>query len=389
MPAADIATPTLRIVEPNASGHRLYYVKVLADAVMACGRGRVEWITSAQAATSSQAQVQLNALVSSGRLGVRVLEPWPDRSAVLGEVTTNEPRDVVCLPDGDTWLPSVASAVARRKLGARTNTITVLCLRPPARGAYGTGGARRLHHVAKTGLLTAIRVLARTAGARISVLGLVDAFGCATTRLAAGVRPVRDPITPRLPATRAAARATHGIPEDEFVVGLLGAVNARKNPGIVARGCAAVFADRPGRLLVMGKIAPEARAALNAAGLPQHQLDVQDRYVDEVELTTASAVCDVLALVYDNAQSASGIAALAAQTGTAVLVPVGTTLEAVAVGEGFGVATRPDELSIARALGIVIAESLRLSEGAARARACLGTDDFTSALAADLAPVNG
>lgn len=377
---------TLRVVEPNPSGHRLYYVRVLAEAVLDAGRAAVEWVTTAEAAASSQAQVQLGHLAQSGLFRVRVLDPWPGRTSVLRRVISNHPDDVVCIPDGDVWLPAVAVTLGQGLLNSQTSRVTVLSMRPHTRQKRANQGRfLPLRIFAKAALFRAVRGIAVIRGADVGLFGLVDAFGAGKVHTTRCVVPVRDPVAPRRQVTRAAARLTLGIPDTDLVVGLLGAVHIRKNPGVVARGCSKAFTRYPGRLLVAGRVAPDARVALASSGLPQENLILEDRYIEEVELTAAAAACDVIALVYDNAESASGILALAAQTGTAVLVPPGTALSDVAVVHGFGVTASANADAIAQGLAQIVAQRDGLHRNAIVAAAILGTADFTRALAPDLA----
>lgn len=339
---------TVSVVEPSSSGHRLYYVRVLAQ-----GADRVEWVTTAAAASSPEAQVHLRPLVDSGRLLVRVLDPWPGRVRVLLRL-----RGVVAVPDGDRWLGAVLVAGLLRRASYR-----VLLMRPDRRGVVLNAGARG-RRLAKSLALQAISTLTS-----VRVYGLVDAFGRGAAELGGSIGPVADPVLPRsVPSVPSVSRAAG------LVVGLLGAVDVRKNPALVARACAAV---EGARLVVVGGVSAEALAVLAAAGLGD-RLSVDDRYVDEDELTRVAAGCDVIAVLYDNHDSSSGVLALAAQVGVPVLVPYGSRLAATA-GD-FGLPTRLDVAAVVEALGVVARDGDALRAAARTAGKLVGTQDFVDAL---------
>jgi hypothetical protein len=359
---------TVKVLEPSPAGHRLYYVRVLAEG---CAEP-VEWFTTREAAQSVMAEVHLRHLVDAGRLRVHVLDPWPSLSRAL-RVADNAGDDVVVVPDGDRWLPHLLRVVAGT--GPRA-TYRLLLLRPELADSVATTRSSQLRRALKRVLVRTVLVAGR---GRVQVFGLVDAFGRGAASVLDQVVPVSDPVLPRL----GTSTPVHDEPTRGLVVGLLGAVDERKSPGLLAAGCREVFQGSLGRLVVVGGVSPGAADLLGAAGLSGEQLSVDDRYVEDDELVRAAASCDVIALLHTNHDSSSGVLALAAQVGRPVLVPRGSRLAATA-GD-FGLATELTVDGVASALRRAVAEAPTLRTAASDASRLLGTADFVTKLTGPVA----
>src|SRR4051812_13362892 len=96
------------VVEPSSSGHRLYYVRVLALS----GPKQFVWITTQDAAESSEAEIHLGDLIKAGRIVPRIFDDWRSRRKIIAAVTRLVKRDgraddVVVVLDGDLWLPTL------------------------------------------------------------------------------------------------------------------------------------------------------------------------------------------------------------------------------------------------------------------------------------------
>ena len=257
--------------------------------------------------------------------------------------------------DGDRWLGAAALAGVRSGTSCR-----LLVMRPERANAIALGAAQRARRQLKRVLL---QFIGRLPG--VSAFGLVDAFGHGAD-LRDGVVPVADPVLPR------------SIPEVQrapgLVVGLLGAVDVRKNPALLAAACLAL---PEARLVVVGGVSPDALTQLESAGLGD-RLSVDNRYVNEEELVGAAAGCDVIAVLYDNHDSSSGVLALAAQVGVPVLVPAGSRLAATA-GD-FGLETSRDLDDVVSTLRLLETRGDELRSAARSAGALVGTQDFVTKL---------
>jgi len=214
----------------------------------------------------------------------------------------------------------------------------------------------------------------------VRLYGLIDPFGFGSAHLPNGTVAIQDPIVPRRVPTQRAARAALGLSDDAFVVGLLGAINDRKNPRVIAEACAQAFDSTNDKLLVVGKIEARARERIEGAGLNNQQIFLADGYVSDEDLVTAASACNIIALLYDNAQSPSGILALACQVGTLVLVPKDTQLADLAYWAGIGVPCAIDAQSAFNAIHKVIREGLRPEERVRNAISKLSDNDFVAKL---------
>lgn len=354
---------TVIVLEPSAAGHRLYYVRVLAEG---CSEP-MQWWTSSEALASRMADVHLQQLLADGRLTVRVVDPWPSSRRAL-HLASGAGSDLVVVPDGDHWLPAAAATRLLSVLRRGGPVYRLLLMRPELKDMARTPlrvGARRL--------VKRLLVRSLTRGhSKVQALGLVDAFGYGADHLLDGVVPVSDPVVARqIPA---------GSTTGDLVVGLLGAVDERKRPALVAAACREAFVEQPGRLVVVGRISVGASAALAQSGLSADQLHLENRYVDEDELVAAAAQCDVIAVMYANHDSSSGVLALAAQVGVPVLVPAGSRLAATAGLGGFGVPAEPTIEGVAMALLELRDQLPGLRLAAREAGRRLGTGDFVQKL---------
>lgn len=365
----------VQILEPDPSGHHLYYVRVLAESLAG---GSVEWLTTPEAAESREARVHLSHLLDSRSLQCVQIESWRQRRKVMRAAEKAE--HLVVIPDGDKWLPVLFWRTLFALGRPRRAKYRVLLMRPPILGSGAGTPADTLRALAKLVLIHAIgRLDARRHD--VSLLSLVDSFGFTADGAPSGTLPVADPVMPRELPSRAQARRQLGIDEDIFVVGLLGVVDPRKNPDLVAAGCAEAFRHMPGLMLVAGRIqVPVLLSESAPLGLGKHQLQLMDRYLSEDEFAASAAACDAVALLYDNHASASGVLSLAAQAGAAVIVPKGSRLGEVARAGGFGVSSSFSTEGVARSLERVASEREALGRAALRASSLLGVSDFVAKL---------
>jgi glycosyltransferase involved in cell wall biosynthesis len=364
---------TIRVVEPDTSGHHLFYVRLLAEA----HPHGIEWVTTRSALSSKQSMTHLGNLISSGAIRPLTLQPWPNQLRILKDV--GGPGDIVALPHGDSWLPYLP--LIQLDPRARGRRYRVLLMRPPATGLGKPGVLVR-----RLGKFAAIRIahaLQEISFPEVRIYSLVDPFGFTADSVPKGTTSIQDPILQRHIPTRSDAREKLGIVDDEVVIGLLGAIGPRKNPGVIAAACAETFATNPGKLLVVGTLAPGVKEEIEAAGLRKDQLILRDGYVSDDDLVDAARASDIIALLYDNAQSPSGILALACQVGSLVLVPQQTQLADIARLVGIGLPCRVDAISVTAAIAKAVERGFMLDPHARDARARLSDQDFVSKMTAD------
>jgi glycosyltransferase involved in cell wall biosynthesis len=172
-----------------------------------------------------------------------------------------------------------------------------------------------------------------------------------------------------------------GVLDTAVVVGLIGTIDPRKNPDIVAAACAQAFQKFAGQLLVVGRLSEELGERIKSSGLTSQQLVIREGYASEDDLVAAAAACDIIALLYDNAYSPSGVLALACQVGASVLVPAETRLAEMASMAGIGIACDIDAHSAADAVTSAVQAGLALRKAKIqKAASRLNDADFTNKL---------
>ena len=122
-----------------------------------------------------------------------------------------------------------------------------------------------------------VRLLQGVAFSDVRLYSLVDPFGFTAGSVPKGTIPLQDPIRPRQVATRSAARQKFGVSDHAVVIGLLGAIGPRKNPGVIAAACARIFSTTPGKLLMVGTIRRSSRGEFTPLALTKINLILQER----------------------------------------------------------------------------------------------------------------
>jgi len=372
----------LRIIEPSAGGHRLRYVRLLAERAPAAS---VEWITTRAAASSREAGIHLSELTSQGRLAITVLPRWSAHRALETAARASERRPstrlVVAIPDGDRWLPQLGlMAVTRPRLFGQAHW-NVLLMRPPDPPRFRGSGATTLRTKAKAAMSEGVAAIGRRTN-WIDVYSLDDAFGFETSpssRLAG----LKDPVDAPRARSRTLARSELGLPEKGSIVGLIGAMDVRKNPGLVARGSAAVLTGADDRLLLAGRLGHGVAEQVEHSGLGTNHVVRRAGYLSDDELIDCVSSCDVLALMYSNHNSASGMMALAAACGVPVLVPAGTKLADLACGLGFGVAVRTEQSAVSDGIRQALKTHDALATAALEAARALEVNSYVDSLSND------
>jgi hypothetical protein len=317
-------------------------------------------------------------LLDAGSLQCVRSESWQNRRKVLSAVHQTE--HLVVIPDGDLSWPVLlwhTLLVFGRPRGAKYR---VLCMLTPVRVLGAGVPSARVQRFVKLLLLQAIAcIIVRRRD--VALFSFVDSFGFNADRIPIGTLSVLDPVMQRKLPSRAEARRRFGIDEDVLVVGLLGVIDKRKNPEMVAEGCVDAFRHMEGLLLVAGQVRGKVfGSGTGGMALGVGQIQVIDRYLSEDELGAAAATCNTLALMHDNHAYASGMLSLAAQAGAAVIVPKGSRLAAIASAGGFGVESNFSPKSVARSLERVASEREALGGAALRASSKLGTADLVTKL---------
>lgn len=295
------------IVEPNHDGHRMGYVRMLADWALR-QQMKVSVATSQVAPSSSEWNVHL------ADLGDRLMIHTGDYrqiSAVESLSRAVEPS-VTVIPDGDRHLAPLA---LRGWHG--TGLVRILVMRPDAEPRRLPGTQAALGVIRKSLMLAADRQQA------VAVFGLKSGIPSHRTSL---LRWVSDPVglevDESLLRSLREQLAEHGVC---YWVGVFGYVSDRKNLDLVARAVVGL----PGvGLLVVGVVSDSAwqksksdLQALQAEGRFRHVPGP----VDGIFLDSAIAAVDCVIAAHSNG-GPSGVVARAAATGRQLVLAGSGTL---------------------------------------------------------------
>lgn len=291
------------IVEPNPSGHRLYYVRLLAQAARARG-DEVVLALSDEASVAEESVLHLSALNTAVRL-VTVHDFGVKAVAALSRL--HDARTTV-VPDGDRF----AMRLARSRGWTGRGTLSLLIMREVAQ----PGGLDLLVE-AKSRLRTRLfRRVSRLRNVRVSVLKSAawagdSAFGSAP-----------DPVTLVCADEDVSTlRRSWKLDGDRYWFAVLGAISERKSVPQVARALREAGAENIG-LVIAGRCDAEAAQAmvepleeLTRAGA---RVVVVDRLLSDSELDAAVTAVDCLVLAHSN-EGPSGLFGKAAAAGTRVV----------------------------------------------------------------------
>ncbi|WP_433862049.1 hypothetical protein [Streptomyces sp. L7] len=291
-------------MEPNQSGHRLYYVRLLAQAAVARGDEVVLALSEAASATD-ESGLHLSGIAES----VTIVSARDFGVDAVAELSRRYDAAITVVPDGDRF----AMRLARTRGGwSGQGALSVLIMREVAQP-----GRLSMVVAAKSRIRTALfHRASRLPRVRLSVLKSAtwtgdSMFACAPdpVSLACGDDDISE------------LRAAWNLEDDRYWFGVLGAIFDRKNVPLVARALRAAEAQNSG-LLIAGRCDPEAARAmagplaeLTAAGA---KVVVVDRLLSELELDAAVTAVDCVVLAHSN-EGPSGLFGKAAAAGTRVV----------------------------------------------------------------------
>lgn len=288
------------IIEPNPTGHRLFYARLIAEA--ARQRGDDVTLVLGEHPEAEEERVHLSGLqegIAVRRRSDRGIDDLVRASRVMQS-------DYVIVPDGDR----TAINLALRRRWEGSGELSVLVMRETAQPT---------RNALITRTKTALRMMAFR---RVAAMGRVHLRVLKsptwTGKSAFGV--AMDPIrTLATPTAVEAFRSAHSIADDRYWFAVLGAISARKNLELILD--AIVGLDTKVGLLVAGKldqdIPLEVRhrmATLETEG----RVVLVDRLLSDVELDSAVACVDCVVLAHSN-EGPSGLLGKAAAIGTRIV----------------------------------------------------------------------
>ncbi len=375
----------IAVVEMEAAGHRLRYVRMLLCAVTA---DRRLLLVPASVRDSPEFDEHLADVAAEV-----VVLPESRRDAMRLAVATARARGTrLVVPDGDKNVAPLLLALARP---GRAVAVSVLLMRTALPGGPEPATAG----MALKPALAA--VLARLPGVRVRFL--TDAFGVVVRRRGfPGIEPVRDPVTvPGSGAAGSSPAGTNGpfVTEEgdrrtvrPFRVGVFGVISARKNLPVLLAALAGARGDDPvagAHLVVGGRCEPDIRKLLESSPdaevlVSGGRLHVDDRLLTEDEFDAAVAGVDAVAVLHDN-DAPSGVVAEAAARGVPVLGPARGWASSMVTGTGIGeVAEVDDPAAVRAALTRLVAAHPRRAAAARRAQTRLGIGHFVTGLLDDV-----
>jgi hypothetical protein len=296
---AERSSGRILVVEPNPTGHRLVYVRLIVEHARALGRD-VRVALGRDADRTPEYALHLAGL----DLGPTLTASSKDL-AELRALASSSHADLVVVPDGD----AVALTLGRGGRWDSPATLSVLVMRGTAQPS-------------KRPMLNLPRRLARralllAASARPNVRVHVLATGWRPPRSLIPTAP--DPISFSASSNdRLQLRERLGLNPDRYWFGVLGAIDERKNAEMVARAVLASPSRRQG-FIVAGPIRESVLRNLNAlaprfsaAGI---ELRLVDRVLSQHELDEFVLACDCVVIAYAT-EFPSGIFGKALLAGT-------------------------------------------------------------------------
>ena len=300
-PAGTRVAGRILVVEPNPTGHRLNFVRLIVERATALGRD-----VKVALAPDAESTEEYAEHVGDLRLGPALPAVSHDL-AELRELASQSGAAWVVVPDGD----AVALALGRGGRWPKAAGLSVLVMRATAQP--GRSAAMDLvRRLVRRSLL-----LAAAARPRVRVAVLSSGWRAPRSL----IPMVGDPISLSVgPDTRAHVRERHGLEPGRYWFGILGVVDGRKNVALVAEALLRV--GRPVGLVVAGKVEPAVLRSLHQMAPDLSTMDVRvvvvDRMLTAAELDEYVLACDCLVLAHSN-EGPSGLFGKALLAGTRVV----------------------------------------------------------------------
>lgn len=310
-------TPVVRVhlVETNAHGHRLFYVRTLAEGALRLGAKPILWLDEDMTKQSSFA---VHVAPLGSRVEVRLLtfrrrdrkSENRYRALILSEVQRHlMDGDVIVLADGDRWITPLLG-----KPRSFLKHCHVLLLR--------TSAASRSQLLRMILKLSATRLLAMR-GTRVR--RLIAPFG-ASDRGVPGVfdwiPPVADPLPAVHRTPQEVARAKLGLPQKKTIALVAGVIDDRKSVTQLLRWLeSSSLTPRPG-LVLAGQHSEAVREQVHLFGIrggaENDCLTSDDGYLENERLDCYYSSADVVMILHEN-EGPSGALAHAVAHGRPVI----------------------------------------------------------------------
>lgn len=338
---------TVLLAEGSVSGHRLAYVRLLAEEALE----RKYQVHIALPAGSTECQefaTHLNHLAHKVR--VETLPSLKLRDLEALSLRVKAKRTVVT--DGDALAIQLARAGGWKGEGRLSILIMRECAQPdknPLKMWIKNQAKRFVHSRVSQDDYTDLAILK-------------SSLWAGQSKLPIALDPVQLQCTER---DVARIRESWNLDSSTFWFGVIGAITERKNVPLIAASLASVSSDRVG-LLVAGKIDPristDIQSAVSHLASLGKSTKVVDRLLSDVELDAAVLAVDCLVLAHSN-EGPSGLLGKAVAAGTQVLASGASSLKNDVAALGDSARWLPlDPPSLSAGLQLAMARPVR-SEG--------------------------
>ena len=311
------------VFEPDASGHRLHFAGLVAEALLDLGHD-VLFVTSRRAPATeswhefvapiassvSVATVDVPDHLASARLALA-------RSRWLAASLRRHGADHVYIPNGD-GLSQIAAAIPSVRLSLRRAHASseALILRP--RFAYPADGI--VGHAKRAASAYGIRHHPWTLVHHLDPLAIESTPWLDPETRAHSLMP--EPVEQLAPVEREVARAALGLNAGDRYVVLPGVIDERKGAHLLLRAFAEASLPRGTRLLLAGTVPERVRLTIKSdypALLADGSLVMLDRFLSSEEFWLAFCAADLIAAPYPDHIGSSGVIARAAYLGRPVI----------------------------------------------------------------------
>lgn len=308
------------IFEPASEGHRLNYVRLLVPALYEAGFREVTWVTTAGATRSVEYQTLIESLQHDVR--TYVIEPVPttglrgayDSAQALGKAVRETRPDRVYVPYADGLAVGLALS--------RVQTKSFLSDTPIEGLQFRGGFAYDAESWPEKLRYEAIREVSHAfPWTQLHQLDpwVDEALNRRWRRAPGLVMP--DPVEPLFDRDRGAARKALGLRSDDRVLGIAGALDARKGVDLLIKAFSKIVRSPNERLLLAGKVREDIRGVVKAHGhlLRTGQIVLLDDWLSGTDFENAICAADWIVAPYPRHMGSSSIVLRAAAAGRKVI----------------------------------------------------------------------
>lgn len=319
---------TVLLAERSFSGHRLGYVRLLAEEALRRNH-RVHIALPIGGAESEEFKTHLGHL--SERVDLTALPKFDLQALETFSRAVNANRVVVS--DGDLLAVQLAKAGSWRGTGR----LSILIMREhaqPDKSAFKMWMKNRAKHLIH-------RRVSSLTGVDLAILK--SSLWKGTSRLRVAIDPVQIQCTE---ADIARIREDWNLDSSTYWFAVLGAITERKNVPLIAESLSFINQDKIG-LLIAGKIESQLRSdienSISQLMTSGKSAKVIDRLLTDAELDAAVSTADCLVLAHSN-EGPSGLLGKAAAAGTRVVASGASSLRTDVLALGASAQWTPLEL---------------------------------------------